>query len=434
MLTFYSALFFLFSPILFLVFVWRYGLRRTLRGLPERFGWGGDWPPPGAIWVHAASVGEVRAAENFLRALPSRFPGVPRLLTTTTVNGKELAQRLALAEIVRLAPIDRPGSVERLIRRARPRALVLVETEIWPHWLNTLANAHIPMVVVNGRVSDGAYPLYYRLRGAFAPLLAGLTRVGVQSPTHASRFLQLGAHPEAVAITGNLKFDVSLPDLNRRGTLRAVYGFSEKDQIWVLGSTHSGEETIALEAFASLRAQRPTLRLVVAPRHVERAGEVVRLFMDRGFHTVLRSRLSSTKEVVDVLVVDTVGELTEIYGLATVVFVGGSLVRRGGQNPLEPARWGVPVLFGPHMENFREVATLFRENKAGVEVSNAADLEETVGALLGSPERCESLGSAARSLADGQRGALDANLNLLQEALALPPGRRRRPPRRCGNC
>ncbi len=434
MLTLYSVLFFLLWPLLFLVFVWRYGLRRTLRGLPERFGFGGDWPAPGALWVHAASVGEVLAAEKFLRALPSRYPGVPRLLTTTTVNGKELAQRLGVADTVRLAPLDRPGSVRRLIHRVRPKALILIETEIWPFWLKALSAHRIPVAVVNGRISDGAFPLYYRLRGAFAPLLSTLARVGVQSPAHASRYLQLGAHPEAVAITGNLKFEVPLPDLSRRATLRSAYGFNPGDPLWVLGSTHPGEEAVALEAFASLRQKHPALRLVVAPRHVERAGEVARLFTDRGFRVILRSQLSMGTAPADVLVLDTVGELAEIYGLATVVFVGGSLLRRGGQNPLEPARWGVPLVYGPHMENFREMVALFREKHAGVEIANGADLRDAVGNLLDSPDRRAAMGEAARVLADSQRGALDANLSLLQEALAIPREKLKRPPRRCGNC
>jgi 3-deoxy-D-manno-octulosonic-acid transferase len=434
MLILYSILFFLFWPLLFLVFVWRYGLRRTLRGLPERFSWGGSWPAPGVLWVHAASVGEVRAAENFLRALPARFPQVPRLLTTTTVNGKELAQRLGLAETVRLAPLDRPGAVRRLIHRCRPRALVLIETELWPHWLRTLAEERVPVAVVNGRISDGAFPLYYRLRGFLEPLLMGIARVGVQSPRHASRFLQLGAHPESVAITGNLKFDVPLPDKTRRTALCQVFGISDKDLVWVLGSTHPGEEKGALDVYLSLRKNFPTLRLVVAPRHVERAGEVQRLFSEQGFQTALRSRLSSHAGAVDVIVLDTVGELAEIYGLATVVFVGGSLVRRGGQNPLEAARWGVPLLWGPHMENFKEIADLFQENQAALEVKDTAGLLEVVERLLHSPERRERMGAAARTLADSQRGALESNLSLLEEAMTLPLRPKPGGKKRCGNC
>jgi 3-deoxy-D-manno-octulosonic-acid transferase len=434
MLILYSTFFFLLWPLVLVVFIWRYGLRRTLRGLPERFGWGGDWASPGAIWIHAASVGEVRAAETFLRALPARFPGVPRLLTTTTVHGKELALRLGLADVVRLAPIDRPGAVRRVIKRVRPRAVVLVETELWPHWLRAFSGEKIPVVVVNGRISDGAFPLYYRLKGPLASLLSTLSRVGVQSPAHASRFLQLGARPEAVAITGNLKFDLPLPDPGRRPALRKAYGFSDEDPIWVLGSTHPGEEVAAREAFLTLRREWPSLRLVAAPRHVERAAEVRTIFSERGFRTGLRSQLSSSGGPVDVLVLDTVGELAEIYGLATVVFVGGSLVRRGGQNPLEPARWGVPVVFGPHMENFREIVSLFRENRAAVEIKDPSGLAEAVAGLLRSAARRVSLGAAARALADSQRGALESNLALLQEAMALPPEQIERPKRPCGGC
>jgi 3-deoxy-D-manno-octulosonic-acid transferase len=429
----YSAFFFLAAPLLFFVFVWRYGLRRTLRGLPERFSWGGEPCPSGVVWVHAASVGEVRAVESFLRALPARFPGVPRLLTTTTVNGKELAQRLGLAETVRLAPIDRPGAVVRLIHRSKPKALVLVETELWPHWLQTLSRHRVPVVVVNGRISDKAFPLYSRARRLFGPLLSTLARVGVQSPVHASRFLRLGASPESVAVTGNLKFDVPLPDLSRRSALRTAYGFSGDDPVWVAGSTHPGEESAVKDVFTALRKKYPALRLVAAPRHAQRAGEVARLFSDQGFQVCLRSRLSTHCGPMDVLVLDTVGELSDVYGAATLAFVGGSLVRKGGQNPLEPARWGVPTLFGPHMENFREVAALFLENQAAVSVANGDELAAQIDSLLSMPDRREQVGAAARRVADGQRGALKANLDLLGEALAIPPHQLRRP-HRCVPC
>ncbi|MBK8872172.1 MAG: 3-deoxy-D-manno-octulosonic acid transferase [Elusimicrobia bacterium] len=421
------------SPILFVGFVWRYGLRRTLRGLPERFSWGRESSPTGVLWVHAASVGEVRAVENFIRALPEQFPGVPRLLTTTTVNGKELAQRLGLAESVRLAPLDRPGPVARLIDQVKPKALVLVETELWPHWIQTLSRHRVPVVVINGRISDKAFPLYYWARGLFGPLLSTLARVGVQSPTHASRYLQLGALPESVAITGNLKFDVPLPDLSRRAALRTAYGFSGDDPVWVAGSTHPGEESAVRDVFTSLRKKYPGLRLVAAPRHAQRAGEVARLFSDQGFRVCLRSRLSSYSGSADVLVLDTVGELSDLYGAATVAFVGGSLVRKGGQNPLEPARWGVPTLFGPHMENFREVAALFLENQAAVSVSDLKALTSAVDSLLSSQDQRDRLGSAARTVADRQRGALKSNLDLLGEALAIPPHQLRRPGR-CATC
>lgn len=433
MLTLYSIFFFLFWPLVLLALLWRYGLRRTLKGLPERLGWG-DPGPAGAIWVHAASVGEVRAAEPFLRALPDRFPGVPRFLTTTTVNGKELAERLGLAEAVRLAPIDRPGPLRRVLSHVRPRVVVLVETELWPFWLRDFAAQRVPVLVVNGRISDGAFPLYYRLRGFWAPLLAGLARVGVQSPRNASRFLQLGASPERVAIMGNLKYDWPLPDQARRADLRKMLGFAETDLVWLWGSTHPGEEIAAAEAFLALRRTFPRLRAVAAPRHVERGAEVRRLLEERGLRTGLRSQRLAESASIDVLVLDTVGELADMYGSADVVFVGGSLVKRGGQNPLEPARWGVPLVYGPHMENFREIDEALREAGAVRPAAGASDLAAVVGGLLGSLDDRKTVGAAARAVADRHRGALKETLRLLDETLALPPDSLRPARRPCGSC
>jgi 3-deoxy-D-manno-octulosonic-acid transferase len=431
-LTLYSFLTALLSPLILLVFVWRYGLRRTLRGLPERFVLGGsDGSPKPTLWIHAASVGEVRAAESFLRAAPARYPGWPRLLTTTTVNAKELAERLDVAEFVRLAPVDRPGPLGRFVRRWNPRALILVETELWPQWLKGLSENNVPVCVINGRMSDGAFPWYYRLRFFWEPLLATLARAGVQSPTNASRFLQLGALPDAVAITGNLKFDVPLPDPARRAALRALYRVEGDAPVWVAGSTHDGEEEIVLGAFLRLRREGVPLRLVLAPRHVERAGEVRRYAENTGFRAVLRTRLSEGDAPWDLLVLDTVGELADVYGLATVAYVGGSLIARGGQNPLEPARWGVPVLFGPHMTNFREMAKLFEERRAALRVADAESLLAALRDLIASPEKRAALGDAARACADAQRGALEANLALVAEGLASGP---RRPRGACGGC
>lgn len=435
MLILYSVLFFALWPVVFLAFIWKYGLRKSLRGLPERFGWGGPWPDkPGSLWIHAASVGEVRAAEHLLRALPNRFERVPRFLTTTTVNGKELAERLGLAETVRLAPVDRPRVFRAALRRVRPRALVLVETELWPHWLNALAAAQIPAVVINGRVSDGAFPLYRRLRGLWAPLLSTLARVGVQSPRNAARFLALGADPRRVVITGNLKNDVPLPDPARRAALRKVYGFDEGAAVWVMGSTQPAEEPLLREVFAALRQKHPALRAVIAPRRVERAAETRRLFETAGFRCVLRTQLSTAGGAPDVVVLDTVGELADAYGAATVAFVGGSLVSRGGQNPLEPARWGVPVAYGPSMENFREIDDALHRAGGARVVADGDALRAALDEWLGSPAERERVGQAARAVADGERGALEGTLRLIEETLSFSPDPIRSRGGSCAGC
>lgn len=431
MLTLYTLLLVLFSPLVFLGFVWRYGLRRTLRGLGERFVAGEVRrrpPERGTLWIHAASVGEVRAAEPFLRALPGRFPGLDRALTTTTVAGKELAETLGVAEEVRLAPADLPFCVSRLIRRWNPRAVVLIETELWPHWIRTLSRLGVPVAVVNGRLSDGSFRSYLWLRPLMAPLLARLSRVGVQSPRYASRFIQAGAGPDRVAITGNLKYDVPLPDLAARDAVFERYGFRPGDRIWVCGSTHEGEEEILADAYLALRRADPAVKWVLAPRHVERAAAVGNMLTRKGLPWFYRSRLSRAAEA-PVMVLDTLGELPQVYGLAVFAFVGGSLVPRGGQNPLEPARWGVPVLFGPRMENFREMADLFLAENAAWRVSSGESLAARLLELLRDPDAARELGRAARQVADSQRGAVERNLQLLEEALTAPAG-----PAGCEGC
>lgn len=419
----YTLLVALFSPLILLSFVWKYGLRKTLSGLPERLGMGagpgGKNFPNGWLWVHAASVGEVRAAAAFLQALPLRFPGMGRLLTTTTVAGQEIAAKEHLAECVRLAPIDLPFCVNRLLDRWRPRAAVLVETELWPNWLKGLERRHVPAAVVNGRVSDRAFPRYRLLTSFWEPLLSSFCRVGVQSPAHASRFLQLGARPDSVVITGNIKFDVPLPDLSGKDATRTRLGFYPSDTVWVCGSTHPGEEEVLADVLVHLRGRGHNIKMLLAPRHVNRAEEVGRLLAAKGLSFRLRSRASGGAPSSDaVLILDTLGELSEAYGAAAFSFVGGSLADKGGQNPLEPARWGAPLFFGPHMENFQEIADLFAAEKAAVRVSDGEELKREILAVLEDAAQGELLGRAARRAVESQKGALEASLKMLSDVLA----------------
>jgi 3-deoxy-D-manno-octulosonic-acid transferase len=349
---------------------------------------------------------------------------VGRLLTTTTVTGKELAEKIGLAECVRLAPADLPWCVDRLLDRWRPRAAVLVETELWPNWIRGLDRRGVPAVVVNGRVSDRSFPRYRALRRFWAPLLARLDHVGAQSFVHADRFLRLGADPGRVVVTGNLKSDVPLPDPSRRNAVKSSFGFSSTDIIWACGSTHAGEEEILSDVLLGLRASGLDLKMILAPRHVERALPVARMLAAKGLSVRLRSLGGAADEpAASVLVLDTLGELSEAYGSAAFAFVGGSLIPRGGQNPLEPARWGIPVLFGPHMENFREMAERFLTEGAAVKVSDGISLEKEASSLLKDASRASALGEAARRVAESQRGAVEKSLALLADTL----GRASRP-------
>lgn len=434
----YSALVLALAPLALAAFTWRYGLRRTLRGLGERFSFGLvpfptgtkasplaqeredlDRPKADVVWIHAASVGEVRAVEPFLRALRARHPDAAVALTTTTVTGKELAARLGLADQVRLAPLDAGFCVGRVLDRWKPRALLLVETELWPNWIRAASRRGVPVAVLNGRLSDKALGAYLLLKFLWAPLLKRLFAVGAQSPLHAERFLRLGAEPASTRATGNLKYDAPLPDPAARAGLRRKYGFQAEDKVWVCGSLHPGEEESVIAAFAELRAAEPALRLVLAPRHPERAA-IRRLLEKSGLSYGLRSLAAQADALVprDVLVLDTLGELAEVYGAADWAFVGGSLVPHGGQNPLEPARWGVPVVFGPHMQNFQEMSELFLREGAALRVQDAAGLKETLRSWLADPPRAAAIGGAARRVADSQRGAVENNLRLLEEMLA----------------
>jgi 3-deoxy-D-manno-octulosonic-acid transferase len=253
------------------------------------------------------------------------------------------------------------------------------------------------------------------------PLLAAFHRFGVQSPAHASRFLQLGASPERVVITGNVKFDVPLPDPSRRKAVAEKLGFLPSETVWACGSTHPGEEALLADILLSLRAKGHPVKMLLAPRHVERAAAVGEMLSAKGLAFRRRSAPGGSSSA-PVLLLDTVGELAEAYGAASFAFVGGSLISRGGQNPLEPARWGTPVLFGPHMENFREMAELFVAEKAAVQAPDAAGLEAALLSLLEEPAQAELLSRAALKTADSQRGALEASLALLSDTLAAPSG------------
>ncbi len=422
---------------MFLVFVWRYGLRRTLKGLRDRFGLCKKRPNrgKGLIWVHAASVGEVRAVEPFLRALPKKLAGYERGLTTTSVSGKELAEKMGVAEHVNLAPLDLCFCVRWFVRRMRPDVLVLVETELWPNWIRTLHHSHVPVCLVNGRISDQAYGSYAFLRFLWTSFFSCFSLIGVQSPGYASRFRALGADERLLRVTGNLKYDVPLPDLSRKQDLLKMYGFDSSDTVWVCGSTRDGEEDIISDVFLSLCQKGLPLKVVLAPRHIDRVPEISQILNQKGISFRLRSqigfpqahepemsfnqksKIKNQKSIISVLLLDTVGELAEVYGAGSFAFVGGSLKDYGGQNPLEPARWKIPVIFGPYMQNFKEMAQLFLDKQGAVQVTDGRALEEAVFLLAQNPDQCASLGESAKTVAASQQGALESSLKLLEEVM-----------------
>ncbi len=420
MLRAYTWLLRLLAPLVLLrLFVrgWRH--RGYWRRLPERLGFvparaAGD---PPVVWIHAVSVGEVRAALPLVRALAARYPQYQVWLTTMTPTGSATVQSLLGERVAHsYAPYDLPSAVERFLDRVRPAAAVVMETEIWPNLYHRLAARAVPILMANVRLSERSFRRYRRIRRLVEATLSKVNAFAVQSEAERSRLIALGAPAERIEVTGSVKFELELPaSLNEAAeVLRRQWGRGRP--IWVAGSTHDGEEVYLLEAHRRLREGRfPQALLVLVPRHPERFAAVARLARRHGLRTALRSetRERALDPEVEVLIGDSMGELMLFYGAADAAFIGGSLVPKGGQNLLEAAALGRPVVFGPHMFNFRDIARLALERGAGVQVEDAAGLAEAIGDFLGNADQRFAAGEAGRQLLEENRGALARTMALL---------------------
>ena len=395
-------------------------LGQRLGYLPVSFNLDGD----DSIWVHAVSVGEVLAARPLIAELRRRYPRLRLFLSTTTLAGQQLArQGVTDVDGVLYFPFDWAFSVRRTLNHVKPRLFVMIETEIWPNLLRECRRRGIPTVLVNGRISYRSFPRYRLIRPLFRHVLADVDRFCVQGGEAARRLEELGADPARITVTGSLKFDaldvIPTPGRGRERVLR-FFRMSPNRPVLVAGSTLQGEEAAIVRAFNRLRAGGSNPLLVLAARHPERFAEVERLCRSEGLSTVRRTDLPIDAEPrADAVVLDTIGELAEVYQIATVVFVGGSLVRAGGHNILEPAVFGKPIVFGPHMENFAEIAETFLANDAASQVRSDRELETTIVSLMEDPVRRARLGAAARALVDANRGARDRTLAVL--AGIVPP-------------
>ncbi len=395
-------------------------LGQRLGYLPVSFNLDGD----DSIWVHAVSVGEVLAAQPLISELRQRYPRLRLFLSTTTLAGQQLARRsVADVDGVLYFPFDWAFSVRRTLDQVKPRLFVMIETEIWPNLLRECRRRGVPTVLVNGRISYRSFPRYRLIRPLFRHVLADIDRFCVQGGEAARRLEQLGANPAHITVTGSLKFDaldvIPMPGRGRERVLR-FFRMSPNRPVLVAGSTIKGEEEAIVRAFNRLRTGGSNPLLVLAARHPERFAEVERLCQYEGLSTVRRTDLPIDAEPrADAVVLDTIGELAEVYQIATVVFVGGSLVRAGGHNILEPAVFGKPIVFGPHMENFAEIAETFLANDAAVQVRSGRELDATIASLMGDPVRRARLGAAARALVEANRGARDRTLAVV--AGLVPP-------------
>jgi 3-deoxy-D-manno-octulosonic-acid transferase len=395
-------------------------LRQRLGFLPITF----NVDAEESIWIHAVSVGEALTARALAADLKARYPRLRLFLSTTTIAGQQVARKsLSNVDAVFYFPFDWTFIVRRTLRLVRPRLFIMMETEIWPNLLRECRRSHIRTVMINGRISNRSYPRYRLIRPFIRQVLTNVDRFCVQSEESARRLIDLGANPAQVTVTGSLKFDSLEPPAAtahgrpRERVLRFFQLSSSRTAI-VAGSTLRGEEAAALRAFAPIKATMPGAMLILAPRQPERFGEVERLARDAGFVSVRRSELPIDAEPrADVVVLDTIGELAQLYQLATAVFVGGSLVDHGGHNILEPAIFGKPIVFGPYMHNFKEIAEAFLANDAAIQVQSERELDAALLALVTDPVRRARLGAAARALVAANRGAKTKTLEVIGELL-----------------
>jgi 3-deoxy-D-manno-octulosonic-acid transferase len=399
--------------------------RKYVRSLPQRLGYlplsfnlDGDE----SIWIHAVSVGEVLTARALLPELRERYPRLRIFLSTTTMSGQEIAKNnLQYVDAVFYFPFDLGFVVNRTLLLVKPRLFIMMETEIWPNLLRACRREGVKTMLVNGRISSRSYPRYRLARPFFRRVLRDVDRFCMQGEESARRIIDIGADPSRVVVTGSLKFDSlegpGTPAVDRgRNRVLRYFRITAGRPVVIAASTLKGEEEPVLEAFQRIRATMTNALLIVAPRKPERFDEVERLARRSGWSVARRSELPVDSEPRDdVVILDTIGELAQLYQVATAVFVGGSLVDAGGHNILEPAVFGKAIVFGPHMQNFAEIAQTFLDNGAGIQVRNGRELEPVLVELLSNPIRRASLGAAARALVEANRGARSKSLAVIAE-------------------
>lgn len=403
--------------------------REFRRSLPERRGANNlanaDLPPGRTVWLHGASVGEVGGLIPVLNGLKSERPDLRFLITTTSLTGKAEVNRRAPDAATALLPLDLPGIVRRMIAQVEPAIVIVAETELWPNFLEELRRKSIPVLLINGRISDFTYPTYSRFRFLFRPLLEVFSRILVQTQVDAERFVALGAPREKVLVCGSTKYSAAAPPVltdAEREAIGASLGIDASRPCFVAGSVRPGEEETIVDAYREVRAQYPDLQCIIAPRHMDRVEPLCKLLEEAELEYVKKTELELQSQMARanrVMVLDTHGELRRAYALATMAFVGGSLVDIGGHNPLEPAAFGVPVLFGPSDKNVRDAVWQLKQAGGLIPVASEEDVIQALRRLLHSPQLRDDVGRAARKVAEQNSRTVETVLPIVQSF--LPP-------------
>lgn len=414
MLAFYNLLIHLFSPILIAILYW------PKKGKP---GFGKRWPEhlglvpaakhPHPVWLHAVSVGEIIAAAPLIKALKAEQPELPILVTTTTRTGADLAEKLGDLIEHRYAPLDFPWAVRLFLRRTKPRALLIMETELWPNWLAACAKRSIPVMVLNARLSARSATRYRRFHGVFKLLAANINHIACQHQADADRFAALGVATEKLSITGSIKFDIDYSDAIREQghALRAQLGPTRP--VWIAASTHEGEDEQILAAHRILLEEQPSALLILVPRHPQRFSAVAQLVLQQDLVLTKRTEETFTTNA-QVYLGDTMGELPLMLAAADIAFVGGSLIERGGHNLLEPAALAKPILTGPSVFNFSDIYQRLQQQQALVTVYDSQTLASSLISLFFDEASRLQLGSNALTVVNDNKGAINKTLQQIK--------------------
>jgi 3-deoxy-D-manno-octulosonic-acid transferase len=415
----YTLLMYLVTPVIVLRLLTR-GIRYGSyhRRWPERFG---VFPAPGlrgSLWIHAVSVGEVNAAEPLIKALQVAYPHAPLVVTTVTPTGSERVRQLFGDAVFHVyLPYDLPFAVQRFLHRVKPRMAIIVETEIWPNLYFACRRSGIPLMIVNARLSERSLRGYRPARGLVRAALRCVSQISAQSRTDAARYRMLGAPADKVVVSGNLKFDMPVPEgAQEHGeAMRLQWGALRP--VWMAASTHEGEELAVLEAHLEVLTRLPDALLLLAPRHPDRFRLVEHLVRNLGFSAGTRSADGVPVTGQQVFVIDAMGELMPFFAASDLAFVGGSLVPIGGHNVLEPAALSRPVLVGPHTFNFDDITQILIREGGARRVARSEELGAAVLQLLRDPAALETMGRCAREVFDSQRGAVPRVMGLIDGLL-----------------
>ncbi|MBU1125957.1 MAG: 3-deoxy-D-manno-octulosonic acid transferase [Candidatus Omnitrophica bacterium] len=375
------------------------------------------------LWIHAVSLGEAIMVKGLIDALRQAYPHRCMIFTTVTPTGNKIVSSWARArDAVVYLPFDFSFIVERFLRRVDPSVCVIAETELWPNLIRQLHRRKIPVVIVNGRISDTSWSGYRFIKPFIRPILRKVNYFCVQTPTDGERLKVLGAREDQVKVTGNMKFDIPLlkPDPHELDLCRRSLGLAPGDKLLVCGSTHPGEEESLVQAYKDLQREFPYLKLLVAPRHPERSPQIKEIVSHAGFHGIFVSKLPfecPTCMTRPVYILDSIGKLIFYYAVADIVFVGGSFIKKGGHNILEPASLQKPILYGPSMFNFRDISALFIREKGALQVEGPQELVMQIAVLLKDPSQAVRLGARAQELIMKNTGATQKNLEVIRELL-----------------